>query len=187
MTSAVLSSGAAMDRRVAVPRRYGRLALGAVAAMAMLVLLVRWWPRGVAVARGDVEIAPARAGVFHDVVVGRALVQPLQSVLLDASEDGRVEQVLVKDGAQVEAGRLLVVLSSTQRAGADGALQRGGAAAGQLRPCAPRGCRPGGAAPHSLTEGEFELQRVRRLHQRNRELAATGFCRPRRWRTRPTA
>lgn len=179
MTSAVLSSGAAMDRRVAVPRRYGRWALGSVAVLALLVLLVRWWPRGVAVARGDVEIAPARAGVFHDVVVGRALVQPLQSVLLDASEDGRVEQVLVKDGARVEAGQLLVVLSSTQRA--QELMARSSEAAQQLANFSTLRAawmQAQAALRRTLTEGEFELQRVRRQHQRNRELAAMGFLSP---------
>lgn len=172
-------SGAAMDRRVAVPRRYGALALGVVAVAALALLLVRYWPRGVPVARADVEIAAAKTGPFRDVLVGRATALPLQSVLLDAAEDGRVEQVLVKDGARVEAGQLLVVLSSTQRA--QELMARSAEAAQQTANLAT--FRAGWMQAQAqlrreLTQGQFELARVRRLHERNRELAATGFLSP---------
>jgi HlyD family secretion protein len=177
--SAVLTSGAAMDRRVAVPRRYGLVALAVVAALAVAALLVRWWPRGVPVSRADVEIAAAKTGAFRDVVVGRATAQPLQSVLLDATEDGRVEQVLVKDGERVEPGQLLVVLNSTQRA--QELMARSSEAAQQLANFSTLRAawmQAQAAQRRTLTEGEFELDRVRRLHERNRELAATGFLSP---------
>ncbi|MBI3346227.1 MAG: HlyD family efflux transporter periplasmic adaptor subunit [Burkholderiales bacterium] len=177
--SAVLSSGAAMDRRVARPRRYGLAALAVVAALALAALLARHWPRGVAVARADVEIAAARTGAFRDVVVGRATVQPLQSVLLDATEDGRVEQVLVGDGDRVAAGQLLVVLASSQRA--QELMARSSEAAQQLANLATfrAGLAQAQAAQRrELTQSEFELERVRRLHQRNVDLAAQGFLSP---------
>ncbi|WP_457417638.1 efflux RND transporter periplasmic adaptor subunit [Roseateles sp. P5_E7] len=177
--SAVLSSGAAMDRRVVLPRRYGLIALAVVAALAMALLLVRYWPRGVPVARADVEIAAAKTGAFRDVVVGRAMAQPLQSVLLDATEDGRVEQVLVKDGARVEAGQLLVVLNSTQRA--QELMARSSEAAQQLANFSTLRAawmQAQALQRRTLTESQFELERVRRLHQRNRELAGTGFLSP---------
>jgi HlyD family secretion protein len=172
-------SGAAMDRRVTVPRRWGRVVLGVVAMLALAVALLHWWPRGVPVSRADVEIAAARTGPFRDVVVGRATAQPLQSVLLDATEDGRVEQVLVKDGARVEAGQLLVVLSSTQRA--QELMARSSEAAQQLANFSTLRAawmQAQALQRRTLTEGQFELERVRRLHLRNRELAATGFLSP---------
>ncbi|HEV6969025.1 efflux RND transporter periplasmic adaptor subunit [Roseateles sp.] len=181
--SSVLSqapmTGAAMDRRVKVPVRRWRLALGAAALLALALLLARAWPSGVPVSRADVEIAPARTGPFHDVVVGRATAQPLQSVLLDATEDGRVEQVLVKDGERVEAGQLLVALSSTQRA--QELMARSSEAAQQLANFSTLRAawmQAQAQQRRSLTEAGFELERVRRLHQRNRELAATGFLSP---------
>lgn len=177
--SAVLTSGAAMDRRVVLPRRYGLIVLAVVAALAVALLLVRYWPRGVPVARADVEIAAAKPGAFRDVVVGRATAQPLQSVLLDATEDGRVEQVLVKDGERVEAGQLLVVLSSTQRA--QELMARSSEAAQQLANFSTLRAawmQAQALQRRTLTEGQFELERVRRLHQRNKELAATGFLSP---------
>ncbi|MFG6430265.1 efflux RND transporter periplasmic adaptor subunit [Roseateles sp. LYH14W] len=177
--SAVLTSGAAMDRRVVLPRRYGLVVLAVVAALAAALLLVRYWPRGVPVSRADVEIAAAKPGAFRDVVIGRATALPLQSVLLDASEEGRVEQVLVKDGERVEAGQLLVVLSSSQRA--QELIARSAEAAQQLANLAT--FRAGliqaqAAQRRELTQGEFELERLGRLHQRNVDLAAQGFLSP---------
>ena len=177
--SAVLTSGAAMDRRVPVPTRRW-IAVLAVAAVAVAAGLLDYgWPRGVPVSRADVEIVTAKTGPFRDVVVGRATAQPLQSVLLDATEDGRVEQVLVKDGERVEAGQLLVVLNSTQRA--QELMARSSEAAQQLANFSTLRAawmQAQAAQRRTLTEGEFELERVRRLHQRNRELAATGFLSP---------
>jgi HlyD family secretion protein len=172
-------SGAAMDRRVAAPRRYGLIVLTAVALLAAALALLRAWPRGVPVARADIEIAAAQVGPFRDVVTGRAMVQPLQSVLLDATEDGRVEQVLVKDGARVEAGQLLVVLASSQRA--QELMARSSEAAQQLANLAT--FRAGLAQAQALqrrevTQAGFERERARRAHQRNTELAATGFLSP---------
>ena len=172
-------SGASMDRRVAPRRRFGRWALGAAALAALLALVSLAWPRGVPVARADVEIATARQGTFRDVVIGRALVQPLQSVLLDAAEEGRVEQVLVRDGARVEAGELLVVMASSQRA--QELMARSSEAAQQLANLAT--FRAGLAQAQAVqrrevTQAAFELERSRRAHQRNRELAATGFLSP---------
>ncbi|HEY9106259.1 MAG TPA: efflux RND transporter periplasmic adaptor subunit [Roseateles sp.] len=177
--SAVLTSGAAMDRRVAVPRRYGLIVLAIVTALAVAALLVRYWPRGVPVSRADVEIAAAKTGPFRDVVVGRATAQPLQSVLLDATEDGRVEQVLVKDGERVDAGQLLVVLNSTQRA--QELMARSSEAAQQLANFSTLRAawmQAQAAQRRTLTEAQFELERVRRLHQRNIELARQGFLSP---------
>lgn len=177
--SAVMPSGAAMDRRVAPPSRHWRLMLAVAVCAVAAGLLVRYWPRGMPVARADIEIGTVRAGPFHDVVVGRAIVQPLQSVLLDAAEDGRVEQVLVKDGARVEAGQLLVVLNSTQRA--QELMARSSEAAQQLANLATfraAWTQAQALQRRELTQAGFELERVQRLHQRNRELAAQGFLSP---------
>ncbi|MGM9482246.1 efflux RND transporter periplasmic adaptor subunit [Roseateles sp. NT4] len=177
--SAVLTSGVAMDRRVAVPRRYGLIVLAAAAALAVAMLLARYWPHGTIVARADVEIATVKTGAFRDVVPGRAVAQPLQSVLLDTTEDGRVEQVLVKDGARVEAGQLLVVLSSTQRA--QELMARSSEAAQQLANLATFRAALAQAQAvqrREVTQAEFERDRAARLHQRNQELAAQGFLSP---------
>ena len=181
MVEAVVT-GAAMDRRVVSAggrRAAARAALVLLALAAAAVLMAQAWPRGVPVARADVQIAAARTGPFRDVIVGRASVLPLQSVLLDAGEDGRVEQVLVKDGASVEAGQLLVVLASSQRA--QELMARSSEAAQQLANLAT--FRAGlaqaqGQQRRDATQARFEVERSRRAHDRNRELAATGFLSP---------
>lgn len=175
----VALSGAGMDRRVRPARQPWRLGLGLALLLALGLLLTRAWPRGVPVARGDVEIATARTGPFRDVVVGRAIVQPLQSVLLDASEEGRVTQVLVKDGERVEAGQLLVVLTSSQRA--QELMARSSEAAQQLANLATfRGSLAQAQAwlRREVTQAGFEVERSRRAHERNGRLAATGFLSP---------
>ena len=179
MTDTAALSGAGMDRRVPAPRRGWRLLLGVAALLVGLGVLARAWPRGVPVARADIEIATLRHGPFRDVVVGRATVQPLQSVLLDASEDGRVEQVLVKDGERVEAGQLLVVLTSSQRA--QELMARSSEAAQQLANLATfRGglAQAQAVLRREVTQAGFEVERSRRAHERNRTLAATGFLSP---------
>ncbi|MBL8276347.1 MAG: efflux RND transporter periplasmic adaptor subunit [Pelomonas sp.] len=179
MTDAAALSGAGMDRRVPPVRRPWRWGLGLALLLALVALLARAWPRGVAVARADVEVAAARPGTFRDVVVGRAAVQPLQSVLLDASEEGRVAQVLVKDGERVEAGQLLVVLTSSQRA--QELMARSSEAAQQLANLATfrAGLAQAQAAlRREVTQAGFEVERSRRAHERNRTLAATGFLSP---------
>ena len=177
MTSAVLSSGAAMDRRVAVPRHTGASRSVPIAAMAMLVLLVRWWPRG----------SPWREAMWRSRRPGPAcsttwssaapLVQPafnrccLTRAKTAASEQGAGEGRRTGRGRAVAGG----AEQHAARAGADGALQRGGAAVGQLLDPARRvDAGPGGAATHA--DGRRVRAAARApLHQRNRELAATGF------------
>lgn len=110
-------SGSAMDQALP-PRRGKRLP---VAVLALALLLVAGWalrhgvPQGLTVAASDVRLAHVERGLFLDNLVVRASAVPLNSVLLDSMESGRVEQVLVKDGASVEAGQLLFRLNNPQR------------------------------------------------------------------------
>ncbi|MCA3214505.1 MAG: biotin/lipoyl-binding protein, partial [Burkholderiales bacterium] len=64
------------------------------------------------VAADRVTIAAVVGGQFVDDLPVRATVLPLTSVYLDAVEGGRVERVLVEDGARVKAGTLLAELSN---------------------------------------------------------------------------
>jgi HlyD family secretion protein len=53
-------------------------------------------------------------GPFRDDMLVRATTAPLHTVMLDALESGRVEEVLVNDGALVRQGDLLFRLSNPQ-------------------------------------------------------------------------
>src|SRR3569833_3278624 len=70
-------------------------------------------PSGRAGKRADLNIATVSRGLFLDDVVARATAMPLSSVALDAIAGGRVDEVLVKDGATVHQGDILFRLSNT--------------------------------------------------------------------------
>ncbi|MEO1577004.1 MAG: biotin/lipoyl-binding protein, partial [Pseudomonadota bacterium] len=60
------------------------------------------------------RIETVTTGTYEDFIPLRAAVEPERTVYLDAIEGGRVEKVLVEEGAMVEAGDALMELSNTQ-------------------------------------------------------------------------
>ncbi len=110
-----MPSGAGMDRPL--PRRtWNYLAIGGGALVALIAIGAFWQlvPRGVQVSSRDMRIATVEQGMFRNDMVVRATAEPLRTVLLDAFESGRVEEVLVRDGALVTTGQLLFRLSNPQ-------------------------------------------------------------------------
>jgi HlyD family secretion protein len=108
-------TGSAMDRPLPKRRRnYQALALGAVALLGGIAAIIELTPRGLSVAESDIRIATVQHGMFRNDVVVRSTAAPLHTVMLDAFESGRVEEVLVNDGALVKKGELLFRLSNPQ-------------------------------------------------------------------------
>jgi HlyD family secretion protein len=66
------------------------------------------------IAADRVTVSTVTRGRFDDFLPLRARVTPLVTVFLDAVEGGRVEKVLVEDGAMVQQGQLLAVLSNSE-------------------------------------------------------------------------
>jgi len=60
-----------------------------------------------------IRIAEVSTGVYEDYIPLRATVEPERTVYLDSIEGGRVESVLVEEGAIVEVGQPLIELSNT--------------------------------------------------------------------------
>ncbi|MBC7522138.1 MAG: HlyD family efflux transporter periplasmic adaptor subunit [Sandarakinorhabdus sp.] len=60
----------------------------------------------------NLSISTVRRGTFDDFVPLRGRVTPLVTVYLDSVEGGRVDRVLVEDGAQVSLGQPLAMLSN---------------------------------------------------------------------------
>jgi len=111
-------SGAGMDRRVEKKASKRQLAVYAVVAMAILAFA--WWfldtlagGRSLTVNSQRIAISPVTTGIYEDFIPLRGRLVPSSTVFLDAIEGGRVEQVLLEDGALVEAGDLIAVLSNT--------------------------------------------------------------------------
>ncbi len=112
-----VSSPDAMDRPIA-RRPWGRWA--ALATMVLLVggfavhLMTRTTGSAVRINEDGLTISQVEVGVFEDFIPLRGRVTPERTVFLDAVEGGRVEEILVEDGADVTADQLLVRLSNPQ-------------------------------------------------------------------------
>jgi HlyD family secretion protein len=86
---------------------------------ASLALLLFWYfkpdaGRVLRVQNDRIVVSAVSSGEFDDYIPVRGQVAPLKTVFLDAIEGGRVEAIYVEDGAQVEAGDLIIELSNTQ-------------------------------------------------------------------------
>jgi HlyD family secretion protein len=111
-------SGAGMDAAVAPPQRLPlrlRILVGVVAA-ALVAGGGVWWATNSAASQtinaANLTVSTVRRGSFDDFVPLRARVTPSLTVFLDAVEGGRIDRVLVEDGAAVTAGQPLAVLSN---------------------------------------------------------------------------
>ena len=109
-------SGGGMDREVA-SRRLSPKAKIAIGGAGLVVLLALFWyfmpaSNSQTVEVGRLTISGVTQGRFDDFLPLRAQVQPSLTVYLDAVEGGRVERVLVEDGAMVTQGQLLAELSN---------------------------------------------------------------------------
>ncbi len=60
-----------------------------------------------------IRTAEVSVGIYEDFIPLRAAVEPERTVYLDAIEGGRVERILVEEGAFVEEGQPLIDLSNT--------------------------------------------------------------------------
>jgi HlyD family secretion protein len=110
-------SGGAMDREVAKGGLSQPATVAIVAALFMAAVIAFYFLAPTAnsqsVAAERLTISTVAKGRFDDFMPLRARVTPLVTVFLDAVEGGRVEQVLVEDGAMVQQGQLLAVLSNS--------------------------------------------------------------------------
>ena len=110
-------SGGAMDRvveRKGLPRNV-KIALAAAAVLVAAILFYVFAPsaNSQTVAADRLTVSTVAKGRFDDFLPLRARVTPLVTVYLDAVEGGRVEKVLVEDGAMVQQGQLLAELSNS--------------------------------------------------------------------------
>ena len=109
-------SGAAMDRKINKARNpwRGRLVVGAaiIAVAAVAYLIPGFSGKALSVNGERILVSSVSRGTFEDFIPVRARVTPAKTLYLDAIEGGRVERILVEDGAMLEAGQLIVELSN---------------------------------------------------------------------------
>ena len=111
-------SGQGMDRRVEKRVPVGRYV--AYGVMAILAAVFVWWlvtmllgGRSLSVNAQRIVVSSVTVGTFEDFIPLRGRLVPRSTVYLDAIEGGRVERVLVEDGAIVKAGDSIALLSNT--------------------------------------------------------------------------
>ncbi len=163
-----------------VPRRRSKRYVRAGLTVALLVAFGagawHFMPHGLQVASADVRVASAARGIFRDDIVVRASAQPLNSIMLDSVESGRVEEVLVEDGQTVSKGQLLFRLSNPQRNLA--LLERQAEHAQQISNLATlRVAQEAGRSEHRrrFSDLQFAMQQAEKQHARNTRLAQQGF------------
>jgi HlyD family secretion protein len=111
------SAGAAMDRKIAPQNNLLKRMVVVLIGLSVLALLVYWLfstPSGKAlsVTTDRIAISTVKSGIFEDFIPIRGRVTPAKTVYLDAVEGGRVERILVEDGATLKVGDLIVELSN---------------------------------------------------------------------------
>ncbi|WP_242417577.1 efflux RND transporter periplasmic adaptor subunit [Sphingomonas panni] len=111
--------GAAMDKRIARPRRawwQRRVTWMVVAAVLAAVALWRWLPAAGStdIAASAIETGEVTRGAFDDYLPVRATVAPRLTTLVGVLAGGQVEQLLVQDGAMVAAGQPLATLANPE-------------------------------------------------------------------------
>lgn len=171
-------TGAAMDMVVTKSRSKLHVRAGAALLLVAAFGAGAWhfMPHGLQVNSADVRIAAVAQGVFRDDIVVRATAQPLNSIMLDSVESGRVEEVLVEDGQAVAKGQLLFRLSNPMRNLA--LLERQAEHAQQISNLANlRVAQEAGRTEHRrrLADLEFALLQAVKQHSRNQRLAQQGF------------
>lgn len=111
-------SGQGMDRMVEKKMPLSHKAGYGIAGL--LLVAFGWWVvdtlldgRSLSVDSQRITVSNVTTGIFEDYIPLRGRLIPRSTVYLDAIEGGRVERVLVEDGALVEAGDPIVTLSNT--------------------------------------------------------------------------
>jgi HlyD family secretion protein len=110
-------SGGGMDKVVArrglTPQLKIALGITALLLLAAAVFFLSPARNSQAVESSRLTVSTVSRGQFEDFLPLRGRVTPSVTVFLDAVEGGRVEQILVEDGAVVQQGQLLAILTNS--------------------------------------------------------------------------
>lgn len=169
-----------MDRIVA-RRKVPKVAIIAAAvASIVLAALLFWWfaPRAgtQSVASDRVSIGTVTRGTFDDYIPLRTRVEPLVTVYIDAIEGGRVEEVLVEDGATLAKGQPIAVLSNAELQLSTLARQTEvEQQINNMRSQELALAQTQVANERNVIEAELAMVKAKRQYEREAPLAAKGF------------
>lgn len=111
-------AGDGMDQVVETRKLSTRIKAAIIGGVVLVAALLFWWfaPSGSSqtVGADHVTISTVTRGTFDDFIPLRARVTPLLTVYIDAVEGGRVEKMLVEDGATVAQGQPIALLSNAE-------------------------------------------------------------------------
>ena len=107
-----------MDRKI--ENKANRLSMPAMLGIFVVIAAV-WWSlsdsnfsgNSLKVDKQRLKIATVKYAVLEDYIPIRGQLKPGRSVYLDAIEGGRVEEIFIEEGSQVEAGDIILRLSNT--------------------------------------------------------------------------
>ena len=105
-----------MDRRIEQKSHWPRTIVAAIVAGVVLFAIVFTTfdtTTSFTLDGQRIRTAEVSTGIYEDFIPLRAAVEPERTVYLDAIEGGRVEDILVEEGAFVEEGQPLIDLSNT--------------------------------------------------------------------------
>lgn len=106
-----------MDRKIekqGISKR-NKMIIGVLGAaiIAYLSLGQMFQGRSMTVNGQRLSIATVKSGTFEDFIPLRGRVAPLKTVFLDAVQGGRIEEILLEDGAMVRVGQPIIRLSNS--------------------------------------------------------------------------
>lgn len=173
-------TGSGMDQVVATRKLSLRTKAIAGGVAVLLAALAFWWfaPSGSSqtVGAANVTVSTVTKGTFDDFIPLRARVTPLLTVYIDAVEGGRVEKMLVEDGATVAAGQPIALLSnaelqlSTLARQTEVEQQINNMRSQELALAQTRL-----ANERAVLEAKLAMEKARRQYDREKPLAAKGF------------
>ncbi|WP_299768928.1 efflux RND transporter periplasmic adaptor subunit [uncultured Pseudoteredinibacter sp.] len=104
-----------MDRRIERKKPYLTWLFLAASIAAAVLAYALFYEKGKSLnlERDRLVTGKAQQGVFDDFIPLRARVEPKKTVFLDAIQGGRVDHLLVEDGAVVSAGQTIARLSNS--------------------------------------------------------------------------
>jgi len=175
-------SGQAMDRKVDKKKPITKK-LGYAAAGLLVITFTGWFVdtllggRSLSVNSQRIIVSPVTVGTFEDFIPLRGRLVPRSTVFLDAIEGGRVEEILVEDGAIVEAGELIAVLSNTnlqlEVLGREAAVTE---QLNNMRTIELQLEQNRLAHKRNLVEIDYEIKRLTRAVARQRDLASRDLA-----------